>query len=53
MGPFPMPDNLRFAELTDVYKNYAENIYFGDVEFEAGCQELTDECNKIMAQPRG
>jgi multiple sugar transport system substrate-binding protein len=53
MGPFPMPDNLRFAELNDVYKNYAEDIFFGDVDFDAGIQTLTDECNKIMAQPRG
>jgi len=53
MGPFPMPYNLRFSELDDVYMNYAEDVFFGDVEFEAGIQTLTDECQKIMDQPRG
>jgi multiple sugar transport system substrate-binding protein len=53
MGPFPMPYNLRFAELNDVYKNYAEDIFYGDVDFQAGIQTLTDECQKIMDQPRG
>ncbi len=53
MGPFPMPYNLRFSELNDVYHNYAENILFGDVEFQEGIQTLTDECQKIMDQPRG
>ena len=52
-GPFPMPYNLRFAELNDTYKNNSQDIFFGDVEFEAGIQTITDECQKIMDQPRG
>ena len=53
IGPFPMPYNLRFAELNDVYKNYAADILYGDVEFQPGIQTLTEECQKIMDQPRG
>ena len=52
-GPFPMPYNLRFAELHDVYNNNSQAMYYGDTPFEEAAQILQDECQKIMELPRG
>ena len=52
-GPFPMPWNLRFAELHDVYANNSQAMFYGDLPFEEAAQILQDECQKIMVLPRG
>jgi multiple sugar transport system substrate-binding protein len=52
-GPFPMPYNLRFAELHDVYNNNSQAMWYGDLPFEEAAQILNDECQKIMEMERG
>ena len=52
-GPFPMPWNLRFAELHDVYNNNSQAMWYGDTPFEEAAQILQDECQKIMELDRG
>jgi ABC-type glycerol-3-phosphate transport system substrate-binding protein len=52
-GPFPMPWNLRFAELHDVYNNNSQPMWYGETPFEEAVEILNDECQKIMALPRG
>jgi multiple sugar transport system substrate-binding protein len=52
-GPFPMPWNLRYAELHDTYNNNSQAMYYGDTPFEEAVQILDEECQKIMELPRG
>lgn len=51
-GPFPMPSNLRFQELQDNWANTSPDLFYGDVEFEAGMQTVQDACQEIMDLPR-
>lgn len=52
-GPFPMPDNLRFSELQDKFQNLIPPVYYGDVDFNEGLKKVQDDCQQIVALPRG
>ena len=52
-GPFPMPDNLRFSELDDKFTNLMPPVYYGEVAFDQGLQQVQTECGQIVALPRG
>lgn len=51
-GPFLMPSNLRFAELQDNWANTSPDLFFGEVGFEEGLQNVQDSCQEIMDLPR-
>ncbi|HEX5414189.1 MAG TPA: extracellular solute-binding protein [Chloroflexota bacterium] len=52
VGPFPMPNNLRFSELQDKFGNMITDVYYGDKDFDSGIKAIQDECQKIVALPR-
>ncbi|MGH2457592.1 MAG: ABC transporter substrate-binding protein [Chloroflexota bacterium] len=52
-GPFPMPDNLRFSELQDKFQNLIDQVFYGEVDFDSGLQNVQDACQKIVSLPRG
>ena len=52
-GPFPMPDNLRFQELQDKWQNLSQQIFYGDVAFDAGIKQVQEECQAIVKMARG
>lgn len=52
-GEFPMPYNLRFAELQDKFGNLIQPIFYGETEFDAGIQNVQAECQKIVELERG
>ncbi|HLH72561.1 MAG TPA: hypothetical protein VKX96_04695, partial [Chloroflexota bacterium] len=50
-GPFPIPANLRFNELQDKWANLSPPLFYGEVPFEQGIQQIQQQCEKIMAEP--
>ena len=51
-GPFPTPYNLRFSELEDKFENVSYPLWYGEVPFEQGMQQVQQDCQTIMDQPR-
>ncbi len=51
-GPFPMPWNFRFSELQDKWQNLADQVFYGDVPFDAGVKQIQDQCGQIVGLPR-
>lgn len=51
-GPFPMPFNLRFQELQDNWANTIPDLFYADVGFEEGMQDVQDACQEILDLPR-
>jgi hypothetical protein len=51
-GPFPMPANLRFDELQDTWANTSPDLFYGNVDFDAGLQAVQEACQEIMDLPR-
>jgi len=51
-GPFPMPWNLRFDELEDTWKNVSPALWYGEVGFEQGVQEIQKACQEIVGLSR-
>ena len=51
-GPFPMPYNVRFAELQDTWANTAVDWFYGEVPFDEGINKVQTGCQKIMDLPR-
>ena len=51
-GPFPMPSNLRFSELQDNWANTAPDLFYGDVSYEEGLQNVQDAMQEILDLPR-
>jgi multiple sugar transport system substrate-binding protein len=52
-GPFPMPYNLRFSELQDKWANLSSALFYGEVGFDEGMKNIQEECQAIVALPRG
>jgi ABC-type glycerol-3-phosphate transport system substrate-binding protein len=52
-GPFPMPNNLRFSELQDKWNNLSQPMFYGEVGFDEGMKQIQEECQAIVALPRG
>jgi multiple sugar transport system substrate-binding protein len=51
-GPFPMPYNLRFQEFQDNWANSSPELFYGEVGFEEGMQNVQDVCQEILDLPR-
>lgn len=51
-GPFPMPYNLRFQEFQDNWANTSPDLFYGEVPFEEGLQNVQDACQEILDLPR-
>lgn len=51
-GPFPMPYNLRFQELQDNWANTSPDVFYGDLAFEEGMQNVQDAMQEILDLPR-
>ena len=51
-GSFPMPSNLRFQELQDNWANTSPELFYGDVEFEEGMENVQENCQDVMDLPR-
>ena len=51
-GPFPMPSNLRFQELQDNWANTSPDLFYGDLSFEEGLQNVQDAMQEILDLPR-
>ncbi|MEZ4711513.1 MAG: extracellular solute-binding protein [Caldilineaceae bacterium] len=51
-GPFPMPNNLRFQELQDNWANTSPDLFYGDVSFDEGLQNVQDAMQEILDLPR-
>lgn len=51
-GSFPMPYNLRFQEFQDNWANTIPELFYGDLPFEEGMQNVQDACQEILDLPR-
>jgi ABC-type glycerol-3-phosphate transport system substrate-binding protein len=53
-GPtnFPLPGNLRYAELQDTWSNKTQGLFFGDVPFEQAMKDVQAGCQAILDKPR-
>lgn len=51
-GPFPMPYNLRFTELENMYEKQSPPVWQGTVALEGGLQQMQSLADAIMAEPR-
>ena len=53
-GPtnFPLPGNLRYAELQDTWENKSKALFYGDVPFEQGMKDVQESCQAILDKPR-
>ncbi len=51
-GSFPMPSNLRFQELQDNWANTSPELFYGDIEFEEGMENVQVNCQDVMDLPR-
>lgn len=49
---FPMPYNVRFQELQDTWANNAHDIFYGEVPFEEGIENLRKRCQAVLNLPR-
>ena len=49
--PFPEPYNLRFNQLQDTWANVSQQLWYGQVAFQAGIQKVQTDEEAIMAQP--
>lgn len=50
-GPFPIPANLRFSELQDKWANLSPALFYGEVDFNTGMQQIQTACEQIMQEP--
>jgi hypothetical protein len=48
-----MPYNLRFSELQDKFGNLIQPVFYGEVGFDEGTKKVQEECQQIVALPRG
>lgn len=51
-GPFPMPYNLRYSELQDKWTNVGSTLWYGQVAFETGLQQLQKACEDVVKLSR-
>lgn len=49
---FPMPHNVRFAEVQDTWANNARDVFYGEVPFEEGIENLRKRCQAVFDLPR-
>ena len=47
-GPFPMPGNLRHSELQDNWANTSKEVFYGEVPFAEGLQNVQDSMQEIL-----
>ncbi len=52
-GPtnFPLPGNLRYAELQDAWSNHTQALFFGDVPFDQGMKDVQAACQAALDKP--
>ncbi len=43
-----MPYNLRFQELQDTWADTSPDLFYGEVDFDAGMEKVQTECEKII-----
>ena len=51
-GPFPIPANLRYSELNDKWTNVSPALFYGEVDFKKGMQDIQSACQAIMEEPQ-
>jgi multiple sugar transport system substrate-binding protein len=51
-GPFPMPYNLRFTELENMYEKQSPPVWQGKMAVQGGLQQMQSLADAIMAEPR-
>jgi multiple sugar transport system substrate-binding protein len=51
-GPFPMPGNLRHQEVQDNWANTYTDVFYGEVPFDEGWQNVQDAMQEILDLPR-
>jgi multiple sugar transport system substrate-binding protein len=49
---FPLPWNLRYAELQDKWSNTTQPLFYGDTPFEQAMKAVQDACQSILDKPR-
>ncbi|MBC7237601.1 MAG: extracellular solute-binding protein, partial [Chloroflexi bacterium] len=49
---FPMPWNLRFAELQDTWQNLTEALFYNEKTWDEVAPEVTKKCQEILDMPR-
>jgi hypothetical protein len=47
-----MPSNLRFQELQDNWANTSPEVFYGEVPFAEGMQNVQDAMQEILDLPR-
>jgi multiple sugar transport system substrate-binding protein len=47
-GPFPMPYNLRYTELEDKWENTSKPLFYGEVDFHKGLNDVQKACQAIL-----
>jgi multiple sugar transport system substrate-binding protein len=52
-GPtnFPLPGNLRYAELQDAWSNKTQALFFGDAPFDQGMKDVQSACQAVLDKP--
>jgi multiple sugar transport system substrate-binding protein len=51
-GHYPMPYNLRYDELQDTWVNNRLKLWYGEVPFEQGMQEIQEVVGAVVELPR-
>ena len=51
-GPFPMPYNLRYTDLETAWEKASQPLFYGEIAFETGLQQVQQACQAIMDTPR-
>lgn len=51
-GPFPIPYNLRFQEVQDNWANTSPELFYGEVPFAEGMENVQTAMQEIMDLPR-
>ena len=47
-GPFPMPYNVRFQEAQDTWANNARDVFYGEIPFDEGIDQLQKRVQTVL-----
>ncbi|MGI8913421.1 MAG: extracellular solute-binding protein [Chloroflexota bacterium] len=51
-GPFPMPYNLRYTDLEAAWEKTSPPMFYGDISYGTGLQQVQDACQAFVQMPR-
>jgi len=51
-GPFPMPYNLRFTDVENAWEKAIPPLFYGEVAFNTGMQQIQQACDAVVQMPR-